>query len=85
MGWRTEYEGTGEVEDDDGNVHNLTIKYITYETHGTREEPGDYEESDLEYELDGESIDESKLPDYVTAEVIEEIKRNARDCGYSSR
>jgi hypothetical protein len=83
MGWRTEYYGETEVEDDDGEVHKLTLMYRTYETHDTREEPGDYEEYDHEYELDGKSIDESELPEYVTAQIIESLKFNARSRGYT--
>lgn len=81
MGWRTEYYGETEVEDDEGGIHKISLTYTTYETRATREDPGDYEESEIEYEFDGKPINESEFPDYVTASILEDLKFNARSRG----
>jgi hypothetical protein len=77
MGWTTEYEGSEILED--GRTFSVT--YIAYEEHSTRDDPGDYEESDETYYIDGEPCEFEDLPDEVTLEFIERVKSTAVERG----
>jgi hypothetical protein len=75
MGWTTEYEGKYVLEDD----RVFSVTYIVYEEHSSRDDPGDYEESDETYYIDGEPCEFENLPDEVTPELIERVKSVATE------
>jgi hypothetical protein len=75
MGWTTEYEGTDTLED--GRTFSVT--YIVYQEHSTRDDPGDYEEGDETYYIDGEPCEFESLPDEVTPAFIERVKSTATE------
>ena len=83
MGWRTEYTNTVEVEDNDGEVHQLSIRYVTWETRSTRTDPGDYEEDEYELELDGKPYAESELPKWITSAIIDDARATTTGRSYS--
>ena len=82
MGWTTEYEGSDILEDG----RKFTVRYSTWETHDTRSEPGDYEEFDESYEIDGVACEFEDLPDEVTTTLIDHVKGLAKERdSYSGR
>lgn len=88
MGWIVTYRGEAEVEDEQNDdVITFAVQYSVWHTADTRTEPGDYEELEDEecYFINGEPVEFEKLPDCITAQVIDHCKSVAVAIDSSSR
>lgn len=77
MGWIVTYRGDNQVDVPDlGEAFDFAVQYSAWHTADSRTDPGDYDELDDEecYFINGKLVEESKLPDWVTAEVIDYCK-----------
>ena len=88
MGWIVTYRGEKEVElPEADDVVSFAVQYSAWHTADTRTEPGDYEELEDEecYFINGEPVEFEKLPDWVTAQIIDYCKSIAVAVDSSSR
>lgn len=88
MGWIVTYRGDKDVDVAElDDVFNFAVQYSAWHTADSRYEPGDYEEIEDEefYFINGELVEESELPDWVTAEIIDQCKSIAVAIDSSSR
>lgn len=77
MGWIVTYRGETEVEVTElEDVFNFAVQYSAWHTADSRTEPGDYEELEDEefYFINGKLVEESELPNWATAAVIDYCK-----------
>lgn len=77
MGWITTYRGETQVDVSElEEAFDFAVQYSAWHTADTRTDPGDYEELENEeyYFINGELVEESELPHWVTAAVIDYCK-----------
>ncbi len=77
MGWIVTYRGEQQVDVPElDDTFDFAVQYSAWHTADTRTEPGDYEELEDEecYFINGELVEESELPNWVTAAVIDYCK-----------
>jgi hypothetical protein len=55
----------------------LFIEFDAHEVAATFHDPGESDESDPRFFIDGDAADWTDVPDEITAEIIEELKSNA--------
>lgn len=86
MGWIETYRGETDVFPDNmDDSFNFAVQYSAWHTADTRTEQGEYEELEECYFINGELVEESELPDWVTAAVIDYCKSVAVAIDSSSR
>lgn len=77
MGWIVTYRGEQQVDVPElEEAFDFAVQYSAWHTADSRTEPGDYEELEDEecYFINGELVEESELPNWVTAAVIDYCK-----------
>ena len=98
MGWTTDVVAEGIISewmdsDDDKFLHDnciegcvehkVTIEFKTYEEQDTRENQGDYEESEAVITIDGKELTEDdELPAWLTPAIVDDIKAYGRNTPY---